>query len=477
MFAFRKLNLRGKLILLLLTMAVFTLLVSTSFFVFHDLDIFKKNLVQHIKVLGDAAGNMSRAAILFDDPKRAKEILESLFHQENQIEFAALYDSKGKAVVRYNRNSQETFQDPSLKKTDAKFLNSHFELISDIFLKNKRIGQVYIYANMDEFNAQLIKNLYWVGLILIVTLIGSFALSIPLQSIISKPIISLAAMEKKVSQKGDYSLRAFHDSADEIGILYQRFNEMLSQIEVRDKDLVQYKQHLEVSCDQLRDLNKRLQAIREEESSRISREVHDELGQMLTALKMDLTALKNMPPHPQKMMSEKIEKISKFVDQTIDTVRKIATDLRPEVLDHLGLSEALEWYAEEFQDRMGRKWEFEFDLQEISIDSELAMALFRIYQESLTNIARHANAKKINVILASKQTKLILEIQDNGVGMTNEDVPKYSLGLMGMKERARVWNGKVTLFGNPDFGTSIKVEIPLDEQKPSVSLNAEVLSN
>ncbi len=325
MFGFKKLNLRGKLILILLSMALLTLLVAASLFSYNDLSIFKKNLVRHNMTIADSAGSMARAALLFEDSRRGIEILESLLAREKQIEFAALYDANGDLFVKYSRKSSSSFQGPNLNSQIYDFVNGHFEILQNIFLKGKSIGKIYLHANMDAFNAQLKNYVYLVSFILLITLAISFVLSIPLQSIISKPIIALAAMEKRISQKGDYSIRAYHDSSDEIGLLYKQFNEMLSQIETRDKDLVQFKQNLENSCDQLRHLNNRMQSIREEESARISREVHDELGQMLTALKMDLTSVKNMFPKGFEDQEAKIEGILLFVDQTIDTVRKIAT--------------------------------------------------------------------------------------------------------------------------------------------------------
>ncbi len=464
MFGFKKLNLRGKLILILLSMALLTLLVATSLFSYNDLSIFKKNLVRHNMAIADSAGSMARAALLFEDSKKGNEIFESLLRREKQIEFAALYDEDSNLFIQYSRNSSSRFKPPSLKSQIYDFVDGHFEILQNIFLKGKSIGKIYLYANMDEFNAQLENYIYLVGFILLITLAISFLLSIPLQSIISKPIIALAAMEERISQKGDYSIRAYHDSSDEIGLLYKQFNEMLSQIEVRDKDLVQFKQNLESSCNQLRHLNNRMQSIREEESARISRKVHDELGQMLTALKMDLTSLKNMFPKSSNDLDGKLEGILIFVDQTIDTVRKIATDLRPEVLDHLGLSEALEWYAEDFQERIGKEWKLEFNLQEVPLQPDLAMALFRIYQETLTNIARHANASKIQVKLQKINGSLSLEIIDNGKGIPTPEMSNpQSLGLMGMRERARVWGGEVFILSQSGFGTSIRVNIPLED--------------
>ncbi len=143
---------------------------------------------------------------------------------------------------------------------------------------------------------------------------------------------------------------------------------------------------------------------------------------------------------------------------------KLPPDLRPEVLDHLGLSEALEWYAEDFQERVGKEWKLEFSVQEVSLEPDLAMALFRIYQEALTNIARHANASKIQVKLQKIKDSLLLEIIDNGKGIAAPEMsnPK-SLGLMGMRERARVWGGQVFVLSQSGYGTSIKVNIPLGD--------------
>ena len=134
MFGFRKLNLRGKLILILLSMALLTLLVATSLFSYNDLSIFKKNLVRHNMAIADSAGSMVRAALLFEDSKRGNEIFESLLRREKQIEFAALYDAKGDPFIQYSRRTSSPFQSPSLKAQKYDFIDGHVEISQDIFL-------------------------------------------------------------------------------------------------------------------------------------------------------------------------------------------------------------------------------------------------------------------------------------------------------------------------------------------------------
>lgn len=211
----------------------------------------------------------------------------------------------------------------------------------------------------------------------------------------------------------------------------------------------------------LRDLYSHLQSVREEERTRISREIHDELGQSLTALKMDLYWLDNklLPNH--KSLHKKSQSMLKLLDKTIQTVKRISTDLRPGLLDDLGLVAAIEWQADEFQKHTGIECKLTVKPEDITIDQEIATAIFRIFQETLTNVARHAKATIVRTTLKEADHKIILEVKDNGIGITKEQIHDFkSLGLIGIRERIYPLKGNVSIGGIAGKGTTVKVTIP-----------------
>jgi signal transduction histidine kinase len=220
------------------------------------------------------------------------------------------------------------------------------------------------------------------------------------------------------------------------------------------------------SHEELRALSERLRAVREDESTRMAREVHDEVGQALTALQMDVAWLAKKLGASGARKSEsfaaKLRSMAESIDQTIAAVQRIATELRPGVLDELGLEAATEWYVREFEKRTGIACRIRSNLGAASVDSERATAVFRILQEALTNVARHAGATRVQVQLTADPKQLLLEVRDNGGGIVEDRVAdSRSLGLVGMRERARFLSGDVSIRGDPNHGTLVTVAIPL----------------
>ena len=200
--------------------------------------------------------------------------------------------------------------------------------------------------------------------------------------------------------------------------------------------------------------------MREKEQARIAREIHDELGQALTGLKMDLTWLMNRLP-PQKLFANKAKSMSKLIDSTIQSVRRIASGLRPEALDAVGLSAAINWQALEFQKRSGVRCTIQLPADGPEPDPDRATAVFRIFQEVLTNVARHSNATRVEIVFGMDEDMLKLEVRDNGRGITAQETENSrSLGLLGMRERALQFNGNVEIDGMPGRGTRVRVAIP-----------------
>jgi PAS domain S-box-containing protein len=223
-----------------------------------------------------------------------------------------------------------------------------------------------------------------------------------------------------------------------------------------------------ISREQLRNLSNRLQAIREEESRRIAREIHDELGQALTALKMDLSALDEKilesPAQPDQAVIGKLASMSDLIDSAIRSVRRIGSELRPVALDSLGLIAAIEWQAGEFRQRTGIRCTWSLPGDDIEIDRERSTAIFRILQESLTNITRHAGASEVKISFSITDAALILRIEDNGRGMVRTDKLKEgSFGILGMRERASLFGGTIGIESTPGHGTILRATIPLDD--------------
>jgi signal transduction histidine kinase len=219
---------------------------------------------------------------------------------------------------------------------------------------------------------------------------------------------------------------------------------------------------LRYKTEQLSELTKRLQNIREEENTRIAREIHDELGQSLTAIKMELMWICKKNTNNPKMVQSLLS-IGNTVDDTIKNVRKISSALRPKLLDQLGFLPAIEWQINEFSRRTKIKCDLDVLNEKIELNLFAASTLFRIFQESLTNIARHSNASKIKLSLAlNGNDSLVMKIKDNGIGISNglNGGKKHSLGILGMTERAQSLGGTLSVEKIPGGGTEVMVRIP-----------------
>lgn len=219
---------------------------------------------------------------------------------------------------------------------------------------------------------------------------------------------------------------------------------------------------LRISLDQLRALAARLQTVREEERTSIAREIHDELGQACTAIKMDLALIARRLTKNQTQLRAKVDSSVQLVDDMIAILRRIASELRPRTLDDLGLPAALESQAQEFESRSGIRCSVTLPYEPLTLDPESSTAVFRIFQESLTNVARHAHATRVEARLERKHDRLIFQVSDNGRGFDPEEASaRKSLGLLGMQERALMLNGDLKIEGVPGAGTTMTLTIPL----------------
>ena len=227
---------------------------------------------------------------------------------------------------------------------------------------------------------------------------------------------------------------------------------------------------LKKGSEQLRALSASLSSAREEEGTRIARELHDELGATLTSLKWDLESINKICAEPPDLkgasaLREKIKEMMALIDDTITAVVRISSELRPSVLDDLGLVDAIEWQAQQFEARSGILCQIDNFVGDLTLSPDQSTAIFRILQEALTNVLRHAQATRVRITIAKESGEFVLEIRDNGRGITeDESAASWSLGLIGMRERALIVKGTIQLTGIEGKGTVLTLRLPINSQ-------------
>jgi PAS domain S-box-containing protein len=227
-------------------------------------------------------------------------------------------------------------------------------------------------------------------------------------------------------------------------------------------DRKRYEEALTASHQQLRILSAHTEAMVEEERTRIAREVHDELGQSLTALKMDCAWLERRFTVEQTDLRARTQMMAQLIDDTIKAVRRISTELRPEMLDDLGLAATIEWQLQEFKTRTGIEYTTSIIPKDIKVSDTISTAVFRVLLETLTNIARHAQATSVDVQLTVDAEMLRFRVHDDGVGITiQQRTRSTSLGLLGIRERVAFLGGVTEINGFPGQGTTVEIGIPL----------------
>jgi signal transduction histidine kinase len=241
--------------------------------------------------------------------------------------------------------------------------------------------------------------------------------------------------------------------------------ELAQRIQERTADLEAANQELTTSAAQMQALSANLLTAREDERTEMAREIHDELGQQLTGLKMELARLdKSLDQGAIAQLHTQTRALSELLDITIQTVRRIAKRLRPAVLDEFGLVAAIEWQLQEFQTRSGIAGHLTSSIDQVHLDSRRSIHLLRVFQEALTNIARHAQATQVDVTLSEQSGSLILQIRDNGLGISEQAMLRtQSLGLIGMRERARHLSGELEIQGIAGQGTTVTLKVPLTD--------------
>ena len=222
------------------------------------------------------------------------------------------------------------------------------------------------------------------------------------------------------------------------------------------------REELKKSRERLRALAAGIETVREEERTRIARELHDELGQVLTGLKMDVSWIQKRLSPGEKLLRDKMQYMLEYLNPAVQMVRRISTELRPGILDDLGLKEAMEWQIRDFENRTGLRVALCSNMGENRLQGDVNTALFRILQESLTNIIRHAGATEVAIDIEQKKNSISLRVRDNGRGISKRrSEARNSIGIAGMRERAELAGGEFRITGSRGKGTEIFVEIPL----------------
>jgi signal transduction histidine kinase len=310
-----------------------------------------------------------------------------------------------------------------------------------------------------DSNRILGRNLTLLGIVALVAILGAWYGG---DFFIMRQVNAMAKASRRLAA-GELSARTGLDyGGGELAQLAKTFDEMAFALEQRQAERDQAEMELKRSQELFRNLSTHLQVVREEERTRIARRIHDDMGQALTALKIDLTWLKKRLADDQDLVHEKLKSMVTLINETIETVHNVSEDLRPGILDDFGISAAIEWQVEEFQKRTGMECKISLPPNEFDLSKEKSTNLFRIVQESLTNVIRHANATKVEINLNEKDGILLLEVVDNGKGITWAAItnPK-SFGLIGIKERVHSLSGEVDIAGAPNAGTRLTVKMPI----------------
>lgn len=300
----------------------------------------------------------------------------------------------------------------------------------------------------------------------LVIILLAASLGVAISRKISSPISSLIKAADLFGKRNlDY--RAKVVSNDEFSLLFDTFNAMAekimtytSELELEIEDRKKISDELMVSREELRNLSSHLQTVREEERKLVAREIHDELGQALNTLKLKLSLHRRIERENDETVNDSYTGLFGMIDKTINTVRRIITELRPQMLDDLGLSAAIEWQVNEFSKNTGIDYSLSNSTGELKVDGEKSIALFRILQEALTNIARHSEASYVNISINETNNSIELIIEDNGKGIPESVLSNSaSFGIMGMKERARYMGGEFHINSSINKGTVIKVKV------------------
>ena len=390
---------------------------------------------QKAETLAELTAFTIHPAIYFNDRAALEEALSGT-RRDRDVAYIIVTGPNGERLSAFH---------PELAKTDGLY-----EVTKPIREGDRELARLHIGLSLARLRDSVMQMRIAIGALSAVILgLGLFAVVL-ISNFLTRPLRDVAAGAQQIAA-GDLTHRVPEGRHDEIGQLASSFNDMAVRVAERDASL--------------RQLSKRMLSIQEQERVRIAREVHDELGQALTAMKIDIQQLAKREP----ALAEPLGAISKAVDNTVDLVRRIATDLRPAILDDLGVTAALEQQLRRLREGTGMQTTLVV-AEEPELDMLTGVTLYRIAKEALANVVRHAEATEVEISLAIEDGAAVLEIRDNGKGMSREQIASTrSLGLLGMRERAELLGGSVAIESHEGEGTRVRAMLPMGKDDPNLA--------
>ena len=388
-------------------------------------------------------------SLYFGDRSALEEALSGT-RQDKDVAYIVVADPAGRSLAAFH--PERATRAGIARRTFGGGLSEDgrlFEVTTPVRDGERLLALLHIGLSLERLDRELAQMRIGIALLSAVILGIGLAVVMLTSNLLTRPLRAVAAGAARVAA-GDLEHRVPAGRSDEIGQLASSFNDMAEKVSERDAALRR-------SHEQLRLLSRRLLSVQEEERLRIAREVHDELGQALTAMKIELQQVGLR----DESLREPLRAISRSIDEVVDLVRRIAADLRPAILDDLGISAAIEQQLRRLRETTGIRTELAI-AEEPQVDVLTGATLYRITKEALANVVRHAEATDVQVSLAMVDGAAILEIRDNGRGIqAGEIADPRSLGLIGMRERAEMLGGSAMIDGAPGEGTTVRVTLPL----------------
>lgn len=451
----RALSFRARLAL---TMKTLILVISIAIWIYVPRKFEQEGiaLVAHqAETLANLTAFTINPAIYFRDRIALDEALRGT-RQDKDVAYVVVMDAAGNRLSSFH--PERASATALARRTSGGGVSSDrslYEVMTPIRDRGQELARLYIGMSLARLSGEIAKMRFGIGLLSLFILGAGLIAVVLISNVMTRPLRHVAAGAQRIAA-GELSHRVPEGSGDEIGRLAGAFNDMAAKVAERDTSL----RH---SHEQLRMLSKRLLSIQEQERIRISREVHDELGQALTALKIDLQQL----GMGNESLQDPLRQLARAIDQIIELVRRIATDLRPSILDDLGVTASLEQQLRRLRESSGLRTQLTVS-GEPQLDMLTGVTIYRIVQEALANVMRHAHAGEVKVSLAIDATAAVLEIRDDGRGMTPEQIAdSRSLGLIGIRERAELLGGSFAIQSRPGEGTVLTVTLPKEDRDAS----------
>jgi signal transduction histidine kinase len=457
------------------------LLLACAAFFAYDIITYRESLIRNLSIQAQIIGSNTASALLFNDPRSAENTLSAL-QAAQHILYAGVYTPDGAPLAVYWRDHQGPI--PALPALPAnqvqiyRFQSGQVILVRSIVFQGKTIGTVYLRAELRALYDRLKNYSEIVGIVFLLCLIATGLISWRAQRVISAPLMSLSETARSVSRDTNYSVRVTAgDGHNEITTLIEAFNEMLSQIQSRNAALEQAQNLLEMRVKErtaaleraetnLRALSRQLLRAQDEERRRIARELHEGSGQVLAALTMNLSVIQAEAAKWGSPAVLTVAESLRMVESILRELRTMSYLLHPPLLEEAGVESALHWFVEGFSERskIPVKLDIAPDLGRLPRNVEIA--IFRIVQESLTNIHRHSQSPRANIRISRNSENIRLEVQDYGKGIAgagkNSGQLRRGVGIQGMEERVRQLNGQLEIETGSE-GTTVRAIIPVSE--------------